>query len=264
MKTLGLIGFGNMGEALVKGASAAVPGLRFLVSESDPVKRDRAVGVYGAADRTESMRGLFAESDAVILAVKPQDLPSLVKKIGPHAAGKRIISVLAGKTTAFVMESTGAAQVARFMPNLAAGVSKAVVGVCYSDSADDEFRRESLEIAGGLGTAVVLPERLMPAVTGVSGSGIAFALQFLHAMALGGTKTGIPYDTSLSIALGVAEGAAALVRETGSNPVDLVSRVCSPAGTTIEGIYELERGGFTPAVIAAVEAAAERSSELEQ
>jgi pyrroline-5-carboxylate reductase len=115
-----------------------------------------------------------------------------------------------------------------------------------------------------LGTPLELPEKLMPAVTGVSGSGIAYVFAFLHGLALGGAKAGMPYDTSLDAALTTLEGAVAALRNRQEHPVALLSKVASPAGTTIEGIHVLEERGFTAAVMDAVVAAARRAQEMER
>lgn len=264
MKNLGIIGFGNMGEALVRGVQAGNSEVRVLVSEKVEERRKLAVETYGAADLTGDYATIFKEADVVILAIKPQDLAELGPELKPHAKDRPVISILAGKTIQFIRDNTDAYPIARFMPSLAASVRKSVVGVSYSPQAPEKFREESYRIAETLGVAVEVPERLMPAIIGTSGSGIAFAFQYLHAMALGGTKVGIPYDSSLEIAMDVMEGAIALVRETQEQPVPLITKVCSPAGTTIEGISALETHGFTPALIAAVEAAAIRSTQLEQ
>jgi pyrroline-5-carboxylate reductase len=149
------------------------------------------------------------------------------------------------------------------MPNLAAQEQKALVGISYSPSVTNDFKQDCISIAEAMGTPCELPESLMPAVTGLSGSGIAFVFSFLHAMALGGVNAGIPYPKALDIALATVEGAVALVKKSGQNPITLLSQVVSPAGTTIKGISCLEQYGFNYSVISAVQAAAERAKELE-
>ena len=111
---------------------------------------------------------------------------------------------------------------------------------------------------------MVIPEKLMAAITGLSGSGIAFVFHFVHALALGGVREGFPYPQALEHALDTIDGATALLRSTGDHPIAFESRVCSPAGTTIEGVKALEKGGFTDAVLEAVSASARRAHELER
>ncbi|KGE73185.1 pyrroline-5-carboxylate reductase [Spirochaeta lutea] len=264
MQQLGIIGFGNMGEALVKGVRASGGGKTLLVAEKNQSRLEHAITTYGAEDCTGDLSRLFTEAQVVILAIKPQDLEALAKNIKPVVGTTPVISILAGKTLQYIHDLTGAQEVARFMPSLAAQVQRSVVGVCYSEKSSEVFRELSYQIANSLGLGVEVPERLMPAIIGTSGSGIAFAFAYLHAMALGGTKVGIPYDSSLEIALDVMEGAIQTIRETKTQPVELITKVCSPEGTTIEGILALEQGGFTPTIVDAVERAALRSSQLEQ
>ena len=124
------------------------------------------------------------------------------------------------------------------------------------------MKSEVLDLAGALGTAMEIPEKLMGAMTGVSGSGLAFVLQFVHAMAQGGVAAGFDYRTALAVAVAGLEGAASLLKD-GFHPMELASRVTSPAGTTIQGVRALERGSFTATVMEAVEAAARKAADFE-
>jgi pyrroline-5-carboxylate reductase len=228
MSMVGIIGYGNMGGAFCRGLKAK--GMPFAVSEKkedriDALKRDQG-------QESLAIKDLAARCDLLILAVKPQEAPALLAELKPLAAGKRFISIIAGKPLSFFAAALGTGRLCRFMPNLAALAGKAAVGVSFAEGADDTFRAE------------------------------AFA--FLHALALGGVACGIKYDDALRIAMATVEGAAASVRATGSHPVALISQVISPAGTTIKGIQRLESEGFTGAVIKAVEDAAKRAAELEK
>ncbi len=263
MKGIGIIGFGNMGEALVAGLSRTQPEVRLLVVEKVPERRTAAVDRYGAIDYGDRLGDFSADADIVILAVKPQDLDATLAALAPSSGGRRFISIVAGRTIAGISAALGTDQVCRFMPNLAAKVGRALVGVSFGSGAADAFRRDALSIAAAVGTPLAVDESLMPAVTGISGSGIAYVFSFLHALALGGTKSGLPYSSSLEAALAVLEGAVAAVRAEGEHPIELLSRVTSPAGTTIAGLAELEEGGFTASVMRAVEAASRRAKELE-
>ncbi|NCN05606.1 MAG: pyrroline-5-carboxylate reductase [Spirochaetales bacterium] len=263
MKSIGIVGFGNMGEAMVQGLRQRNPDIQVRFAEKFPAQAKKAVETYGAIDCTKNLSDLVNNVEILVLAIKPQDLVSLGVGLKPLLGQTPIISILAGKTIESVIQATGATTVARFMPSLAASVQKALVGVSFSDSAGSEFRELAFDVAQSIGTALEVQESLMSAVTGVSGSGIAFAFAYLQAMALAGTKVGIPYNSSLSVAMDVMEGAISMIRSTTTNPVEYISRVCSPAGTTIEGITELEKHGFSYSLIAAVEAATRRSTELE-
>jgi pyrroline-5-carboxylate reductase len=263
VQTIGIIGFGYMGEALIKGVKASHSSVRVAVSDKRSDRVSVATEEYGATDYTGLEQALCAESDILIIAVKPQDKESLVQSLGTAARGARIISVLAGTKMEFFQERIPEIQIARFMPSLAAQVGKAAVGVAFSENVDEQFRNTSVEIAEAIGSAQVVPERLMSAVTGLSGSGLAFVFAFVHALALGATKSGLSYDQAQSVALDVLDGAQTVLRETGEHPISMLSKVASPGGTTIEGIQALEDGGLTSVVMDAVTKAAARASELE-
>jgi pyrroline-5-carboxylate reductase len=260
MGTIGIIGYGNMGGAFCRGF--AEKGVAFAVAEK---KAERVAALKAEhAQAALPLKELAARCELMILAVKPQEAPALLEELAPFAAGKRFISIMAGKPLSYFAAALKSALLCRFMPNLAALAGKAAVGVAFADNAPDAFRKECLAVARAVGEPFELPERLLSAFTGLSGSGIAYVFAFLHALALGGVSAGIAYDTALRIAVATAEGAAAALRATGAHPEELLSRVASPAGTTIEGIKRLTTAGFAGAVMQAVEAAAARAEELEK
>jgi pyrroline-5-carboxylate reductase len=261
MKKLGIIGFGVMGEAFVAGLRRQKPDLPIVVFD---VKKERveAARSHGGLEIAASASEAARDSDLVLLCVKPQDAKSLLAQIHDNTRGKHVVSILAGTSIATLSAGLETVEIARFMPNIAAVLGKALVGVSYHQSSSDAFKEECLAIARALGTPIEIPERLMAAVTGISGSGIAFALSFIHAMAQGGVASGFDYPMALRIAAETVEGAARLVAD-GTHPMELVSRVTSPAGTTIQGIRVLEKGGFAAIVMEAVEAAGRRARELE-
>ena len=149
------------------------------------------------------------------------------------------------------------------MPSLSSSISKGAVGVCFSTAITAESRQFGLNAANAIGAAYEVPENLMSAITGVSGSGIAYAFAFIHGIAMGGVRSGLPYTTALAVAIDMTIGAAELLRHTGSHPQSMIASVCSPAGTTIEGLYALENGRFTALCMDAVTAASQKSQELE-
>ena len=258
----GFIGFGNMGSALAQGLHAASPDTKIYVQEPDEAKARRAVETCGAVTDV-SVEEFCTQADILVIAVKPQLLNRVLSQYTPYTAGKKIISIAAGTPISFFKDLLKSDQIIRFMPNIAAQVGKALVAVSPSPEAKPEFREEAMELARSGGGALELPESSMSAFTGLCGSGIAYVFAFLHALALGGTKEGIAYPTSLEIALATLDGAVGLVREGGEHPVSLLSKVISPAGTTIQGIDALEEGRFTATVIDAVERATQRARELE-
>jgi pyrroline-5-carboxylate reductase len=262
MDRLGIIGFGTMGEAFATALRRKHPQLAITAFD---VKRDRlataatGLGITVARDPA----AVVGESDLTLLCVKPQDIGALMAGLAPHAKGRRFVSILAGTRIQRLSEGLGTAQVARFMPNIAAVAGRALVGVSFALEADAAFRAECLSVAAAFGTSLEIPERLMAAMTGLSGSGLAYVFAFADAMALGGVAAGFDYPTALKIAVEALESGAAMLKSTGAHPRELASRVASPGGTTIQGLRALERGGFAAAVMEAVEAAARRAQELE-
>ncbi len=260
MERIGIVGFGVMGEAFAVGLRKKMPG---VVLTAFDVRRDRVetraktLGLELARDAAEA----FA-ADMTLLCVKPQDLPQLAAEVRGASRGRRIVSILAGKRIQSIAEALGTENVARFMPNISALKGTSIVGISLHAEADEETRRNSTAVAEAVGKPLAIPEKLMSAMTGVSGSGLAYVLTFVHAMSLGGVAAGFDYDTALAIAAAGLESAASLLKD-GAHPMELVSRITSAGGTTIQGIRALERGSFTASVMEAVEAAARKASEME-
>ncbi len=261
---VGILGFGNMGEALARGLRERHPSLSLLVLDKQHERRESARAMGATVFAAEDFGRFISSVETVVLSVKPQDLSEISSAAGGAFADCQVISILAGTTIETLQRQLGAAQVARLMPSLAAQVGRAVVGVALPADASAGLRDSAHAIAEAMGSAQELPERLMSAVTGLSGSGLAYVFAFIHALALGGTRAGIPYQQSLQIAREVTAGAAELLSASGEHPISAMSRVASPAGTTIEGINALEHNAFTAAVIEAVGAAVARAAELEQ
>lgn len=261
MKRLGIIGFGTMGEAFAAGLKRTMPNLPLTVFDVKSARAEQAVRI-GGLTVAKSAGDVLEASDLTILCIKPQDFGAFATEVRERSRGKRIVSILAGKRIQTICEGLATDQVARFMPSLAAVTGKGMVGVSFGPTAAAGFKTDCLAVAAALGKPLELPERLMSAMTGISGSGIAYVFAFVHAMALGGVEAGFDYATAVSVAVAGLEGAASLLAG-GEHPLALASRVTSPAGTTIQGLKSLEEGGFTAAVMHAVEAAARRATELE-
>lgn len=201
-------------------------------------------------------------SDAIILAVKPQVLPSLYSQL-KELDSPLFISLAAGITLKELEGSLNSKRVVRFMPNIAAIVNSSVTALCFSNSLSISDKETALSIANTLGSSFVLDESLFNAFIGISGSGIAYILDFLHSLALGGVREGLSYNNALSIALDTTMSTINLIRETGKTATELETMVCSPKGTTIEGIKALEDGNFRSTVINAVSASSRKARELE-
>jgi pyrroline-5-carboxylate reductase len=260
MKSVGIIGFGVMGEAIAACLAAKLPAVTLLVYDEKNERRETAVrrpGVKAAGSASEVLQG----SEITVLSIKPQDLAAFAADV--KTRGRPVISILAGQTVDLIAKLLGTDQVARFMPNLAAVKGASMVGISFHAGATEQTRADARSVAAALGTALEIPEKLMGAMTGVSGSGLAFVFQFIHGLALGGVAAGFDYRSALSVAIGTLEGAASLLKD-GTHPLELASRVISPAGTTIQGVRALEKAGFTAAVMEAVEAAARKANEFER
>jgi pyrroline-5-carboxylate reductase len=261
----GYIGAGRMATALVEGMigrGVATPG-RILASDPSESARqllaDRA-GIRTSASNVE----VASQADVVVLAVKPQVIGTALAEVAPAlGAGKLVISIVAGVTTASLRAGLGgSARLVRVMPNTPALVGAGASGYCLGEGAtpaDEALVRRLLE---AVGRAYRVPESLIDAVTGLSGSGPAFVYAVIEALSDGGVRAGLPRDVATPLAAQTVLGAALMVLETGLHPGALKDQVTSPGGTTIAGLHALERGGLRAALMDAVEAAARRAGEL--
>jgi len=265
-KGLGLIGAGNMAEALIKGllTSKVLSPDKIITSDVSRKRLDFISSHYGVKT-TEDNKKVIKSADLIILAVKPDTIGKVLNEIkGLINPSKIIISIAAGVTTSFITKCiTKRSKVVRVMPNTPAlvlcGASVLYFNPLIKESEKSYIKRifESVGIV-----EIVENEYLLDAVTGLSGSGPAFVAMFIEALLNGGVKMGLSKELSFRIATQTVYGTAKLVLEEGIHPAELKEKVSSPAGTTIEGIHQLELHGFRGAVISAVEAAALRSKQL--
>lgn len=204
--------------------------------------------------------------DVLVLAVKPQQLRAVLGEMaGPLALGPKrlVVSIAAGIPLSAILAQLGSDQrVVRVMPNTPCLVGESASAYCLGGAASDVDADVVQRLLGAVGLAVRLPEPLLDAVTGLSGSGPAFACLMIEALADGGVKAGLPRDVAQRLAAQTLLGTARMVLETGLHPGALKDAVASPGGTTITGLHELERAGVRGALMNAVEAAARRSREL--
>ncbi|MEA4860318.1 MAG: pyrroline-5-carboxylate reductase [Sphaerochaeta sp.] len=258
MKTLGIIGCGAMGSAIAQSLQGSV-----LLYDSD-VEKARSLEKQGERTAVPSLQELMKMSDCLLIAVKPQILATLydeLRELG--SADKSWISIAAGVSLETLSEKLGTDEVVRFMPNIAAQLQASVTAIASLARCSKEHLSYAQQVAQSFGSAFIIPESQFGAFIGISGSAIAFILEFYHALAMGGVAQGIAYPTSLHIALETAKSAANLVASTGKHPMELATTVCSAGGTTIEGMLALAEGGFDATVMQAVRKASEKSSKLE-
>jgi len=265
--TVGVIGVGQMGGALVRGLVRAgvVTPEQIIISDSDPSKiRGLAdeLGVKVARSNAEAAWGC----SYVVLAVKPGQITDVAGEIAAALTGDQtVVSVAAGISIERIRAALGKSEAAliRVMPN-----TPVVVGAgAFALAAPlvPQERVESLRrLLEPLGQVVLVEEAMMDAVTGLSGSGPAFVFVMIEAMADGGVAAGLPRSLAQRLAGQTVAGAARMVLETGQHPASLKDAVASPGGTTIAGLAELEKSGFRAAVVSAVKAAAKRAKEMSE
>ncbi|MFZ5453510.1 MAG: pyrroline-5-carboxylate reductase [Thermodesulfobacteriota bacterium] len=259
---LGFIGAGAMGGAIIKGllAQGRVARENLTFFDPDPAARAKMekLGVEAALDHAEVMH-----SQVVILAVKPQLFEPVLAGIKDFARPWHlIISIAAGVTLATLEAALPESRFIRAMPNTPALVGAGMTCLAPGSRATPEDTALALALFRAVGQAAAVEERLMDAVTGLSGSGPAFVALFIEAMADGGVKAGLPRVQAHNMAVQTVLGAAKLCQEEDLHPGRLKDLVASPGGTTIEGLHVLENGGFRGLVMSAVTAAAARAKEL--
>ena len=237
--------------------------------ESSPAIRCRRPGRPSppstGARATADNREVVAGSDLLVLAVKPQSMAALLAEIRPIVTARHlIVSIAAGITLRQLADGLGPdRRLVRVMPNTPCLVGASAVGLCApATGATPEDVALVDRLLNAVGRAFRLPEHLLDAVTGLSGSGPAFVYVIIEALSDGGVRVGLPRDVATALAAQTVLGSAKMVLETGLHPGVLKDKVTSPGGTTIAGLHALERGGLRAALIDAVEAATRRATEL--
>lgn len=265
MLKLGLIGCGKMGGALLRGVEQALGKGGLSVALSDVVPE--AVNSLRKCLTCKSITGSPAEvataSDVVILAVKPGDLKALCTTLAELKGTRLYLSIAAGVNLAHLELWLGARQrVIRSMPNTPALVGMGAAAFARGSKATAKDAALATKILGAVGTADEVSEKLLDAVTGLSGSGPAYVYTVIESLADGGVLMGLPRATALRLAAQTVAGAAEMVLTSGKHPAALRDEVTSPGGTTIAGLEKLEQNGLRHAMIQAVRAATEKSKAL--
>lgn len=260
----GFVGAGKMASALVRGMIRAGVAPAGAIATHDPASgSSRALGEMGVAV-LGSNEELAGASDVLVLAVKPQAMATVLAELQPAMTpGHLVISIAAGVPLATLAAGLGPEpRLARVMPNTPALVGEGASAFCLgpNGTADDEVL--VARCLAAVGRAYRVPEGLLDAVTGLSGSGPAFVYVIIEALSDGGVRAGLPRDVATALAAQTVLGAARMVLETGLHTGVLKDQVTSPGGTTIAGLHALERGGLRASLIDAVAAASGRSAEL--
>jgi pyrroline-5-carboxylate reductase len=261
MFKIGIIGVGNMGEAILKGLieKAGISGPEIVITDINQVRVKDIIEKYNVAGT--DIRKVVNLSEIIFLAVKPKDIESTLEPVKDLFKENQIlISVLAGVKIEKIKKLAEKPLIVRIMPNTPALIGEGVIGVSLEKNT--EKKDYILSLLKTLGEVYEVKEELLDVITGLSGSGPAYVFNFIDALAQGGVKMGLSYDMALKIATQTVLGSAKLLKESGQHPVVLRDMVASPAGTTIYGLHELEKKNFKDAVMSAVESATKRSKEL--
>ena len=266
------IGVGMMGGALMRAVVSVVGGQNLVVSDGTPSKAAEFAQATGCQAATSNGEAVSA-AEVIFLAVKPNMIQTVVQEVAPLLAGKTVVSMAAGLKLATIREMYRSAlssasgpdasvEWVRIMPNLPAVVGEGMVALCGLAETCSATLSTVEALLAAAGRVEVVEERLMDAVTAISGSGPAYGFIFIEALADAAVKLGMPRQQAYIYAAQTLKGAAAMQLETGRHPADLKDGVCSPAGTTIAAVEALEQKGFRSSIMAAATAAYNRSVEL--
>ena len=272
MKKAAFIGVGNMGGALARAAVRAIGPEQVILANRTYAKAVALAEELGC-DATDDNDAAVAAAEYLFLGVKPHMMAGLLESLVPvlaqrHQTGedKVLVSMAAGVELDAMRQSVSGAgydvPLLRIMPNTCAAVGEGMTALCAAPGVDAAHIREVEEILSASGRVDRVPENLFDQFSALAGCGPAFVDLFIEALADGAVSTGLPRKQAVEYAARMVLGAASLVLETGKHPGQLKDEVCSPGGSTIAGVAELERGGLRAAAINAVQAAWKRNAEL--
>ena len=262
----GFIGAGNMASAMISGlvSSGTLEGEDLAVFDICAEKSKKLSEKFGLKV-FESADGLAESCDRVVLSVKPNMLAAVISPLRDIIEERNplVISIAAGKPLSFLEERLhSSVRLVRVMPNINAAVGEAVSAFCPNKNATEEDVAFVGEMCRSFGTSVALSENMFPLFGVIGGCSPAFAYMFIDAMARAAVKHGMPKAQALEICAQAVLGSAKMILETKEHPMELTDRVCSPGGTTIEGVLSLQKNGFEAVVAAAVDAAVEKDKRL--
>ncbi len=263
-KKIGFIGAGNMASAIITGIvkKEILPAASLYVYDIDPNKLN-SMEKELKINQAPALKDMVQSAELVFFCVKPNVMGGVLNEIKNNLGGKAVVSIAAGWSAAMIKQIIGQdKKVLRLMPNtpLMAGEGMTVFETPSNIEKDDYTLVQS--IFGALGQTAEAPEKLMDAVTAVSGSGPAYVYMFIDALADGGVLEGLPKDLALKLAVQTVLGSAKMVIDTGKHPGVLKDAVCSPGGTTIEAVKIMEDNSFKGTLMQAVRSCAEKSKKL--
>lgn len=265
-RTIGFLGAGSIAEALIHGlvAGGDVAPAQLLVTNRSNRERLAFLAERYGVRTTSDRAAVAAEADILVVACKPKDVAGLLQEVGPSTrAGQVLISLAAGISTQSMLPLVAdGVEVVRAMPNTSAQVGDSATAFCLGAGAGEAARRASRTVLGAVGQVVEVPEALMDAVTGLSGSGPAYVYLMVEALVAAGQEVGLSPEVARTLVVQTVKGAARMLAETGEDPAVLRQKVTSPGGTTAAGLAQLQAAGFEEALVRAVVAATQRSREL--
>jgi pyrroline-5-carboxylate reductase len=264
-KRVAVLGAGKLGETLIKGLLGAgvITPDKLMVTAAHAHRVDHLKERFGLSG-TLSNQDAAVSADVIILSVKPQTVPKVLSEIGSSLKPSQLlISVAASVGIPFIEKHlTAAVPVIRAMPNTPCLLNVGMTGIAPGSNAQPEHVRLAKFIFDSVGRTVVVDEKHMDAITGLSASGPAYIYMVIESLAEAGVKVGLPRDIATELAAQTVVGAGSMVLQTGEHPAKLKDSVTTPAGCTIDGILELEEGGLRVTLIKAVVKATERAKEL--
>jgi len=262
---IAIIGAGKMGEGIIIGLlKSGVYSPQDIKAYDILENRCKYITQTYKVECPSDVKKAVAFGDICLIAVKPGEVTKVLEQIGPAMKpGKLLVSIAAGVPIDFYRKHLPKqVPIVRVMPNIAVRVREAMITLCSSENVTKEQLKTATDMLGLLGPVMKLDEKYLNLATGLVGSGPAYIYLIIDALADAGVRMGLPKDVSIYLAAQTLLGAAKMVIETGEHPVKLKDMVTTPAGTTIEGLMELERLGLRAAIISAVTKAAERAKEL--
>jgi len=266
IQNIGFIGGGNMAAAIIGGIcrSRYIEPERITVYDPDTEKTASLQRDWGVKI-SDGIESLSAGCDWIVLAVKPNIISKVLKELRNAAdiGSTVIVSIAAGVSLDSLSDGLDAdVPIVRVMPNTPAMVGEGMSVLCGNDLAKEEILDTALSLFQTVGSAIIMDEKHLDAVTAVSGSGPAYVCLFIEALADGGVREGLPRDAAYTLACQTVLGTAKLIKDTDAHPGLWKDRVCSPGGTTIDAVRSLERDGLRGAVMDAVSVCAEKSRKL--
>ena len=268
MRTVGFIGIGNMGSAILRGmvSTGYIEAENVFIYDVNTQKTTELVAENPEITIAQDIIDLCRSSDVIVLSVKPYQLESVLNEAYDYLAGKLVISIAAGWTVEMLnrgLIGTGATWI-RVMPNVPALVGEGMTAVCSENNVTPDDFAFVKGMFDAIGRTAVLPEKLFDGAIAISGSSPAYVFMMIEAMADAGVREGIPRATAYEMAAQAVLGAALMVLTTGTHPGELKDSVCSPGGTTIDAVAVLEQEGFRSAVLKAMQACADKSRKMSE